>query len=138
MKPWFLLTILCWALVCLLLSLSQQPGLNRELQVVGSGQWLDRCGEAAFGSPAAAAVRGREYDQARAGPLESVALGDALTVGNIGPPCQETHGPPKASRAGRVAGQSRQLEVTHRVTLIYVKFPAFNLANRRTEFCNSL
>jgi hypothetical protein len=41
MKLWFFLTIVCWALLCLLLSLSQQAGLNHPLQVAGSGQGFD-------------------------------------------------------------------------------------------------
>jgi len=84
MKPWFSLTIVCWALLCLLLSLSQQAGLNHPLQVADSGPWLDRCSEVASGSPTAAVLRSVEFDPVRAGPLAS-----------IGPPGQETHAPPE-------------------------------------------
>jgi hypothetical protein len=84
MKPWLSLTIVCWALLCLLLSLSQQAGLNHPLQVADSGPWLDRCSEVASGSPTAAVLRSGEFDPVRAGPLAS-----------IGPPGQETHGPPE-------------------------------------------
>ena len=94
MKPWFPLTLVCWVGVCLLLSLSAQADLNHQLQVAGSGQLLDRCGEPAFGSPTAAVVRSMEFHQARAGPLESLVLDCALTASNVDPPCLETHGPP--------------------------------------------
>jgi hypothetical protein len=92
MKPWFSLTIVCWALLCLLLSLSQQAGLNHPLRVADSGPWLDRCGEAASGSPTAAVLRSAEFDPVRAGPLAS-----------IGPPGQETHGPPEPIGTWQVA-----------------------------------
>lgn len=105
MKPWFPLTLVCWAFVCLLLSLSQQAGLNHPSHLVCSRPWLDQCGEPAFGSPTAAVVRSMEFDQARAGPLQFLALGCALTAGNMGPPSQETHGPPEPRGPGRVAGQ---------------------------------
>jgi hypothetical protein len=90
MKPWFSLTIVCWALLCLLLSLSQQAGLNYyQLQVAGSGQWFDPCREPASGLPTAAVLRNMEFDSARAGPLTSLVLGGAWTANNIGPPGQQ-------------------------------------------------
>ncbi len=112
MKPWFSLTLVRWALQCLLLILSQQACLNHQLQVVGSGQWLDRCREPASGSRTASVVRRTEFDPARAGPLASLVLDGAWTAGNIGPPGQETHGPPEPIGPWRVAGQSRQLKAT--------------------------
>jgi len=72
MKPWFSLTLVCWALLCLLFGLTQQASLNYPLQVAGSGPWLDRCREPAPGSPTAAVLRSMEFDQARAAPLESL------------------------------------------------------------------
>jgi hypothetical protein len=98
MKPWFSLTIVCWALLCLLLGLSQQAGLNHPLQVANSGPWLDRCSEVASGSPTAAVLRSVEFDPVRAGPLAP-----------IGPRGQETHGPPEL---GKLPSQSRQLKTT--------------------------
>ena len=95
MEPRFWLTMVCWALACLLLSLSQQAGLNRQLQVAGSSQWLDRCREPASDSPTASVARSTQFDPARAGPLISLVLDDAWTEGNIGPPGQETHGSSK-------------------------------------------
>ncbi len=94
MKPWFRLALVCLAIVCLLLSLSQQAGPNYQLHVACSGQWLDRCREPASDSPTTAVVMNMEFHQARAGPLESLDLDCALTANNIGPPCLGTHGPP--------------------------------------------
>lgn len=106
MKPRFWLSMVCWVLVCLLLSLSQQGGLNHPLRVSNSGQWLDRCREPASGSPTASVVRSTPFDPARAGPLTSLVLDDTWTLGNIGPPGQEIHGP----RNLPVAGEKRQLK----------------------------
>ena len=97
-------------IVCLLLSLSQQAGLNCPLQVASLSQWLDRCREPASGSPTASVVRSTQFDLARAGPLTSLVLEDAWTEGNIGPPGQETRRPPKPIGICQVAGQSRQLK----------------------------
>ena len=97
MKPRFWLTMVCWALACLLLGLSQQAGLYHSSQVSGSSQWLDQCREPAAGSPTASVFRSTQFDPARAGPLTSLVLEDAWPERNIGPPGQETHGPPKTS-----------------------------------------
>jgi hypothetical protein len=86
MKPNFWLTVVCWALVCLLLSLSQQAGLYHSLQVSGSSQWLDQCREPASGSRTASVFKSTQFDPARAGPFTSLVLEDAWTDGNIGPP----------------------------------------------------
>ena len=85
MKPRFWLTMVCWALVCLLLSLSQQAGLYHPLQVSGSSQWLDRCREPASGSPTASVFKSTQFDPARAGPLTSLVLEDAWTDGKYWP-----------------------------------------------------
>ena len=137
MKLWFSLILVCWALLFLLLSLSQQASLNHQLQVVGSGQWLDRCREPASGSPTPAVLRSMEFDPDRGAPLESFVLDSVWTVGNMGPPGQEIHGPPQSLAPWRVAGQSRQRKAT-----IESPFSAKLLA-RPTEFeesgfCNSL
>src|SRR5258708_5663336 len=94
MKPRCWLTAVCWALVCLVLGLIQQAGMYSS-QVSGSSQWLDRCREPASGSPTASVVESTQFDPARAGPLTSLVLEDSWSKGNIGPPGQETHGPPK-------------------------------------------
>jgi hypothetical protein len=115
MKPWVTLTIVCWTLVCLLLSLSQQAGLNHPLQVTGLSQWLDRCREPASDSPAASVVGSTQFDPARAGPLTSLVVDGAWTAGNIGPPGQENRGPPEPIRICRLpvkARSSKQLRAT--------------------------
>jgi hypothetical protein len=118
MKPWFSLTIVCWALLCLLLSLSQQAGLNQPLQVADSGQWLHRSKEPASGSPTASIVRSTEFDPARAGPLTPLVLDGVWIAGNLGPPGQKDHGPPEAIGICRLpvkTGSSKQ----HRATLLH-------------------
>jgi hypothetical protein len=112
MKSGFFLTIVCWALLCLLLRLSQQGGLNYPLQVAGSSQWFDPCREPASGLPTAAVLRNMKFDSARAGPLTSLVLDGAWTASNMGPPGQETHGPPEPIGLWRIAGQNRPLKTT--------------------------
>lgn len=112
MKPRFWLTMVCWALACLVLGLSQQAGLNHPLQVSSLGQWLDRCREPASGSPTASIVKSTQFDPTRAGPLTPLVLDDAWTGGNVGPPGQETHGPPEDERNLPVAGQRPQFKTT--------------------------
>jgi len=112
MKPWFSLTLVCWALVCLLLSLSQQAGLNHHSHLVCSRPWFDPCREPASGLPTAAILRNTEFDSARAGPLASLVLDGRWTAANIGPPGQDTHGPPAPIGPWRVAGQSQQHKAT--------------------------
>jgi hypothetical protein len=92
MKPWFSLTIVCWALLCLLLSLSQQAGLNQPLRVADSGQWLHRAKEPASGSPTASIVRSTEFDPARARPRTPLVLNGVWIAGKLGPPGQKDHG----------------------------------------------
>src|SRR5256886_12087611 len=64
-KCW--LTMVCWALVCLVLGLIQQAGMYHSSQVSGSSQWLDRCREPASGSPTASVVESTQFGPARAG-----------------------------------------------------------------------
>jgi hypothetical protein len=105
MKPRFWLTMVCWALACLVLGLSQQAGLYHSSQVSGSSQWLDQCREPASGSPTASVFKSTQFDPARARSLTSLVLEDAWPERNIGPPGQETHGPPEDERNLPVAGQ---------------------------------
>jgi len=114
MKPRCWLTAVCWALVCLVLGLIQQAGMYSS-QVSGSSQWLDRCREPASGSPTASVVESTQFDPARAGPLTSLVLEDSWSKGNIGPPGQETHGPPKTIGNWRLPvkdGSSKQQRAT--------------------------
>jgi hypothetical protein len=109
MKHWLCLALLCWVLACLLLSIPQPVGLNCPGHLVASKLWLDRDREAALDSPRAWFVRSMAFDPARPGPLACPIFARKLT-GSIGPPGQETHGPPESMGPRRVAGQSRHLK----------------------------
>jgi hypothetical protein len=78
-----------------------------------------------------------EFDSARAGPLASLVLDGAWTAGNIGPPGQETHGPPEPIGPWRLAGQSRQLKATSSY-LANEKLLAQPTEFEESGFCNSL
>jgi len=116
MNLWFRLTLVCCVLVCLsmLLSLTQEVGLNQLLPIVASGPWLDVGREPASDAPTVSAVRSTEFDPARIGSLV------ALSANNIGPPGQETHGPPELMGHYRVAdqagNQAGNLSQGHRAT----------------------
>jgi hypothetical protein len=112
MKPRFWLAMVCWALVCLVLGLSQQADLYHSSQVSGSSQWLDRCREPASGSPTALVVESTQFDPARAGPLTSLVLEDSWSKGNIGPPAQETQWATEDDRNLAVAGQRPKFKTT--------------------------
>jgi len=77
-----------------------------------------------------------EFDSARAAPLISLVLNGGWTAGNVGPPGQETHGPPKPIRAWRVAGQNRQRKATSSY-LANTKFLAQPTEFEESGFCNS-
>ena len=137
MKPRFWLTMVCWALVCLVLGLIQQAGMYHSSQVSGSSQWLDQCRERASGSPTASVFKSTQFDPARARSLTSLVLEDAWTERNIGPPGQETHGPPEDERNLPVASQRPQIKTTTS-HLVPGNFwlSRRNLKNQR--FCNTL
>jgi hypothetical protein len=78
-----------------------------------------------------------EFELAPAEPLASLVLDGEWTAGNIGPPGQETHGPPEPIGPGRVAGQSRQLEATFSY-LANTKLLAQPTQLEESRFCNSL
>jgi hypothetical protein len=103
MKLWFCFALVCLAIVCLLLSLSQQAGSNYQLPVARSGPGLDRCREPVSSLPTASVVKSMEFHPARAGPLESLVLDCALTVSNIGPPYRRPMGHPNNGTQGALA-----------------------------------
>jgi hypothetical protein len=115
MNLWFRLTLVCCVLVCLsmLLSLTQEVGLNQLLPIVASGPWLDVGREPASDAPTVSAVRSTEIDPARIG---SLVPDCALSANSIGPPGQETHGPPELMGHCRVADQAGNLNQRHRAT----------------------
>jgi len=137
MKLWFRLTIVCWALVCLFLSLSQQLSRNHQPHLVCSRPWIDRCREAASDSPTAAIVSSMEFDSVRAGPLTSLVLDGAWTAGNIAPPGQKPHGPPEPIEPWRVAGSKPAAQRNHRATFFQEIFGQ-PTEFEESAFCNSL
>jgi hypothetical protein len=139
MKLWFrlTLTLVAWALLCLLLGLCPPVDLNHPLQVAGSEPWFDQGREAASGSPTASVVRNMEFDSARAGPLASVVLDCARTASHLGPPGQENHGPPEPIGPRRVAGQAGNPNQPHQATFS-MKLLAFNRRIEESGFRNTL
>lgn len=110
MKLWFRRTLVCGALVGLLLGLTQVVGLNYPFPLVGSGSWFDRGREPVSDAPTVSLIRSMEFDPARATPLQFLALDCALTAGNISPPGQATYGRPELMGPWRVASPTRQLK----------------------------
>ncbi len=91
MTPWFRLTLLCLALLCLLLNLTQAADCNPQLHSVGSGSGFAQGREVAPNAPTVSVVRWVN-DSARAGPQQSLAL-DCMLTADTGPPGWESHGP---------------------------------------------
>ncbi len=137
MKLWFRLTIICWALACLFLSLSQQVSWNHQPHLVCSRLWIDRCREAASDSQSAAIVSSMEFDPLRAGPLTSLVLDGAWAPGNIGPPGQELHGPPEPIEPWRTAGSKQAAQCKHQATL-FQEILGQPTELEESAFCNSL
>ena len=100
MTPWFRLTLLCCVLLGLLLGLTQAVDWNYQL-VVSSGSLFDRATNASD-SPTSSVVGSMAFDLARARPFGSLVLDCGLTVGNIGPPGQENHGPLEPMDLGKL------------------------------------
>ena len=105
MTSWFRLSLLCLALLCLLLHLTQPADLNHQLQIVSWGSGFDRGREPAPDALTVAAVRSMEF-RARAGPRQSLVFDCTLPAGNSGPPGQETLGPSVPIGPWRVADQA--------------------------------
>jgi hypothetical protein len=75
------------------------------------------------------------FHLARARPFGSLVLDCGLTVGNIGPPGQENHGPPEPMGLGKLpAGNSNQ---RHRATLSK-QLLVFSRKIEESGFCISL
>ena len=115
MKLWFRLTIVCGALLGLLLGLTPPADWNYQSHVVRSGPGFDQGKETASDSSTASVVERMKCDPARAS-LESLVLDRALTASNTGPPGQETHGPAEPMGPWRVAGQAGNSNQRHRAT----------------------
>src|SRR3989442_1197666 len=124
MKLWFHLTIVCGALLGLLLGLTPPADWNYQSHVVRSGPCFDQGKETASDSSTASVVETMECDPARAASLESLALDRALTASNTGPPGQEPHGRAEPMGPWRVAGQAGNSKPT----------PSSNLPHEITGF----
>lgn len=135
MTPWFRLTLVCRALLCLLLGLTQAVDWNYQ-PVVSSGSLFDRATKASD-SPTSSVVGSMAFDLARAGPFGSLVLDGRLTAGNIGPPGQENHGPPEPMGPWQVAGQAGNSNQRHRATLSK-KLLVFSRKIEESGFCISL
>jgi hypothetical protein len=101
MTPWFRLTLICCVLLCLFLGLTQAVDWNYQ-PVVSSGSSFDRGTKATSDSPTSSVVGSMAFHLARARPFGSLVLDCGLTVGNIGPPGQENHGPPEPMDLGKL------------------------------------
>ena len=137
MMPWFRLTLVCWALLGLLLGLTPPADWNYQSHVVRSGPCFDQGKETAFDSSAASVVESTECDPARAASLESLVLDRALTASNTGPPGQETHGPSEPMGPWRVAGQAGNSNQRHQATFP-TKLLAFDRQIKESGFRNRL
>src|SRR5438876_680925 len=93
MKLCFRLTIVCGALLGLLLGLTPPADWNYQSHVVRSGPCFEQGKETVSDSSTASVVESMECDPDRAVSLESLVLDRALTASNTDPPGQETHGP---------------------------------------------
>src|SRR5258708_32179502 len=110
MTSWFRLTLVYCVLLCLFLSLTPAVEWNYQ-SVVSSGSSFDRGTKATSDSPTSSVVGSMAFHLARTGPFGSLVLDCGLTVGNIGPPGQENHGPPEPMDLGKLparAGTSNQ------------------------------
>jgi hypothetical protein len=116
MKLWFRLTIVCGALLGLLLGLTPLADWNYQSHAVCLGPCFDQGKQTASDSSTASVVESVECDPARAASLESLVLDRALTASNTGPPGQETRGPAQPRGPWRVAGQAGNSNQRHRAT----------------------
>src|SRR5260370_33210356 len=108
MTPWFRLTLLCLALLCLSLNLTQPADLHPQLQIVGSASWFDRGIEPAPDAPTVSVVRSMEFP-ARAAPRPSLFLDGAWPARHTGPPGWASHGPPRRIPALAVCARDPDL-----------------------------
>jgi hypothetical protein len=136
MTPWFRLTLTCCVLLCLFLGLTQAVDWNYQ-PVVSSGSSSDRATKATSDSPTSSVVGSMAFHLARIGPFGSLVLDCELTVGNIGPPGQENHGPPEPMGPWQVAGQAGNSNQRHRATLSK-KLLVFSRKIEESGFCISL
>ena len=128
MKLWFGLTLVCGALLGLLLGLTPPADWNYQSHVVRSGLCFDPGKETASDSSTASVVETMECDPARTASLESHVLDRALTASTYwstrpgDPRACGTDGPLASCRS------SRQLKPTPSSNLLH-KFTGFRPPN---------
>jgi hypothetical protein len=121
MKQWYGFVLVCWGILCLLLSLSQPIALNDQL---GAEHWKSRFArwqESASGSPIVSIARSIACQHLRPGPLHTFVLDDQLTADDMGPPWMDIHGPPGPMRGldelpVKPATQSSNSEPLHEIS----------------------
>jgi hypothetical protein len=116
MMPWFRLTLICCVLLCLFLGLTQAVDWNYQ-PVVSSGSAFDRGAKATSDSPTSSVVGSMAFHLARARSFGSLVLDCGLTVGNIGRPGPENHGPPEPTDLGKLPARAGNSNQRHRATL---------------------
>jgi hypothetical protein len=136
MTPWFRLTLICCVLLCLFLGLTQAVDWNYQ-PVVSSGFSSDRGTQPTSDSPTSSVVGSMAFHLARSRPFGSPVLDCGLTVGHIGPPGQENHGPPEPMGPWQAAGQAGNSNRRHRATLSN-KLLVFSRKIEKSGFCISL
>jgi hypothetical protein len=117
MTTWFRLTLVCCVMLGLFVGLTQAVDWNY-LPVVSSGSLFDRGTKATSDSLTSSVVGSMAFHLARAGPFGDLGLDCGLTVGNIGPPSQENHGPPGTDGALASCRSNRQLKSTPSSNLV--------------------
>ena len=117
MTPWFRLTLICCVLLCLFLGLTQAVDWNYQ-PVVSSGSSSDRGTKVTSDSPTSFVVGSMAFHLARPRPFGSLVLDCGLTVGNIGPPGQQNHGPPEPMDLGKLPARARKLKPTPSSNLV--------------------
>ena len=118
MRLWFRLTIVCGALLGLLLGLTPPADWNYQSHVVGSGPCFDQGKETASDSSTTSVVESMECDPARAASLESLVLDRALTASNTGPPARRPTSLQNRWALGELPS-SRQLKPTPSSNLLH-------------------
>ena len=135
MTPWFRLTLICCVLLCLFLGLT--PAVVGITSLLSARDPHPRRYQATSDSPTSSVVGSMAFHLARARPFGSLVLECGLSVGNIGPPGQENHGPPEPMGPWQVVGQAGNSNQRHRATLSK-KLLVFSRKIEESGFCISL
>ena len=137
MMTWFRLTLVCGALLGLLLGLTRPADWNDPSPAVRLGPCFDRGNEATSDPPTASVVASLESDPVRAGPFQFLVLDCTLSASKTGPRGQETHGLPDPMGPWRVADQPATQNQRPRANFC-TKLLAFNRRIEESGFRNTL